>query len=121
MADISGVWLGTYWQEGLPTRFESTLVQGGNTVTGRILDDGRLGEAQVAGEVMGRSVRFTKTYLTVAQGAIAYTGTITEDESFMAGVWYLGSASGPWEARRTGDNLTVAQSIQAAQTSPLLR
>ncbi len=115
MVDISGAWLGTYWQVGVPTRFESTLVQGGMTITGWILDCGVLGEAQVTGAVSGRSIQFTKTYLTVAQGAIAYTGTIAEDEMFMAGVWQIGPASGPWEARRTGDNLTVDQSVLAAK------
>ncbi len=29
MADVSGAWLGTYWQQGNPTRFEATLIQGG--------------------------------------------------------------------------------------------
>ncbi|MGA1355681.1 MAG: hypothetical protein ACO35Q_03260 [Prochlorothrix sp.] len=50
MADLSGSWLGTYWQLGNPTRFEATLVQGGNSLTGNILDDGPLGEAQLTGD-----------------------------------------------------------------------
>ncbi|MHC5721987.1 MAG: hypothetical protein ACYTX0_60710, partial [Nostoc sp.] len=63
MADLSGNWLGTYWQDDIPTRFEATFVQSGNTFSGSILDDNYLGEAQVNGEVIGRTVSFTKRYL----------------------------------------------------------
>lgn len=66
MADVNGLWLGTYWQEGIPTRFEATLVQGGNTLSGRVLDDNYLGEAQIEGEVVGRTIHFTKRYLTTS-------------------------------------------------------
>jgi hypothetical protein len=34
MADLSGTWLGTYWQQGDPTRFEVTFIQSGNTLSG---------------------------------------------------------------------------------------
>ncbi len=47
MADLGGTWLGTYWQVGIPTRFELTLIQTGNTLTGRNLDDSYLGSAQL--------------------------------------------------------------------------
>ncbi len=65
MADVNGVWLGTYWQNGIPTRFEMTLLQGKNTTTGNILDDSNLGEATVAGEVTGRTIAFRKCYLNL--------------------------------------------------------
>ena len=47
MTDLSGAWLGTYWQQGQPVRFEMTLVQGGNTINGNILDNNYLGEASL--------------------------------------------------------------------------
>jgi hypothetical protein len=106
MADLSGTWLGTYWQEGEPTRFEATLVQTGNALSGNILDDNYLGEATISGQVIGRKVSFTKRYLTRDQGSIDYTGTVSEDEDFMQGEWTIrGIASGPWEARRSDENL----------------
>ncbi len=106
MADLSGTWLGTYWQEREPTRFEATLVQTGNALSGNILDDNYLGEATISGEVIGRKVSFTKRYLTSSQGSIDYAGTVSEDEDFMQGEWTIrGIASGPWEARRSGENL----------------
>lgn len=38
MANISGEWLGTYWQLGMPMRFELTLVQGSSALSGNVLD-----------------------------------------------------------------------------------
>ncbi len=106
MADVSGTWLGTYWQEGEPTRFEASLVQGGTALTGNILDDSYLGEARATGEVIGRSIHFTKRYLTRAAAPIQYSGTISEDENSMQGSWKItGLGSGSWEAQRSGDNL----------------
>lgn len=108
MADVNGAWLGTYWQEGMPTRFEATLIQSGNALSGRILDDSQLGEAQIDGEVVGRSISFTKRYLTTSQHVVRYTGTLSEDATFMQGKWSIGLLhSGSWEARRTGEDLTV--------------
>ena len=66
MADLSGNWLGSYWQDDIPSRFEVTFVQSGNTFSGSILDDNYLGEAQVNGEVIGRTVSFTKRYCVLA-------------------------------------------------------
>lgn len=106
MADLSGSWLGTYWQDNEPTRFEMTLVQAGNTLSGRVLDDGPLGEAQLSGSVTGRSLSFTKQYLTKSGSAINYDGTVAEDENHISGRWVIsGRFSGPWEARRNSDNL----------------
>lgn len=106
MADVSGTWLGTYWQHELPTRFEATLVQGGSPLTGYILDDGRLGEARVIGEVIGFRIQFTKRYLLTSLDPVHYTGTISEDETVMQGTWSIaGFDSGTWEAHRSGENL----------------
>jgi hypothetical protein len=46
MADLSGNWLGTYWQDEIPSRFEATFVQSGNTFNGSILDDNYLGTSR---------------------------------------------------------------------------
>ena len=108
MADLSGTWLGTYWQRGVPTRFEMTLVQGGNALSGRILDDSHLGEASVAGEVIGRRVNFTKRYLISSRHSIDYTGTVSEDEDFMQGQWQLDVyESDVWEAHRGDETLSL--------------
>lgn len=108
MADINGNWLGTYWQDEMPNRFEATFVQSGNTFNGSILDDNYLGEATVSGEVIGRSISFTKRYLVTSPAPVTYTGTVSENEDYMQGQWNIGSQySGLWEARRSGENLIV--------------
>lgn len=106
MANVSGSWTGTYWQLGHPTRFEATLSQGGNTLTGQTLDDARLGEARISGQVYGRTIHFAKQYLMGSQASIDYEGSIAEDESYMSGQWVIpGFDSGHWEAHRREDTL----------------
>ncbi|MDX2098145.1 MAG: hypothetical protein SFW36_10250 [Leptolyngbyaceae cyanobacterium bins.59] len=109
MANLSGTWLGTYWQREQPTRFEATFLQSNNALTGNILDDGHLGEASLTGEVIGRSVTFTKIYITAPQYRIEYVGTLMEDENFIQGEWRISHAkfreSGLWEARRNDNDL----------------
>ena len=80
MANISGIWLGTYWQQEDPVRFELSVVQGGNSISGNILDDSYLGEASITGEVTGRRISFTKKYLGSPRPAVFYLGLIAEDE-----------------------------------------
>jgi hypothetical protein len=109
MTDLSGMWWGTYWQQERPTRFEATLVQGGNTLSGSILDDGYLGEAQLSGTVAGRQVRFVKRYLGLGQPPIDYVGTVSEDGNHIAGQWSIaGFDEGPWEAHRSEDDLSAS-------------
>jgi hypothetical protein len=106
MADLSGSWLGTYWQQGQPTRFEGSLVQGGNTLSGRILDDGPLAESEISGTVSGRRVSFVKRYLASQNAAIEYTGIISEDGNYISGQWSINRVdSGDWEAHRNDDEL----------------
>ncbi|MEO0688618.1 MAG: hypothetical protein AAFY76_27045, partial [Cyanobacteria bacterium J06649_11] len=106
MADVNGTWLGTYWQNGNPTRFEVVLVQSGNSLTGNVLDDGYLGEAKLSGEVVGRRISFVKNYFTSSPDAVEYVGTISEDEDYIQGQWNIrGWDFGPWEARRSGESL----------------
>lgn len=127
--NISGTWLGTYWQDGQPTRFEATFAQGGNTLSGSILDDGFLGEAQLIGEVVGRSIQFVKRYLTSTTPPIVYTGTISEEGDMMTGSWQIDQSrrgvlgrrqilSGPWEAHRSNDDLMADLNLRLAQKVP---
>ncbi len=108
MADLNGDWLGTYWQSGTPTRFEATFVQSKNSLSGSILDDNYLGEASVSGEVIGRSINFTKCYLITSPHPVKYIGTLSEDENYIQGKWTINPRCfGVWEARRSGENLIV--------------
>ncbi len=129
MTDLSGTWLGTYWQNADPTRFEASLVQGGGTLSGNILDDGKLGEAIVAGEVTGRQVSFTKRYVSgMTQEVVNYEGTISESGNSMQGNWSIEVAqgrrkrdrlSGTWEAHRNGDSLMQELMRRVQQQVPV--
>lgn len=109
MANITGTWLGTFWQKGKPTRFEVTFVQNGNLICGNILDDGYLGEATLQGEVIGRNISFVKSYLAITEkrASVNYNGTISEDGNSMRGKWDFFRRYGfqDWEARRNGEDL----------------
>jgi len=108
MANISGTWLGTYWQQGYQTRFEATFVQNGNAIYGNILDNGELGEATIQGEVVGRNISFVKSYVSNPKlASVNYKGTITEDGNSMSGQWdFLGKFGfEEWEAHRGDQNL----------------
>lgn len=123
--NISGAWLGTYWQDDDQTRFEATFAQGGNTLSGNILDDGALGEAQIVGEVIGRSIQFTKRYLTSSSYPVDYAGVISEDANSISGTWTISGTrmgkrkfSGTWEAHRSGNDLMAELTQRLAQKVP---
>ena len=107
--DLTGTWLGTYWQANSDlTRFEASLVQGLNTLSGNILDDGWLGEALVTGERSGMGLQFVKRYLSGSHDVVIYTGTIADDGDAMHGSWRIGQGDrwvGTWEAHRKADGL----------------
>lgn len=119
MADISGAWLGTYWQGREPVRFEMTLILGGNTLSGSILDNSYLGEASLVGEVSGRSISFTKTYLISSRHSVHYTGKISEEGNKIQGRWKIGFFSGRWEALRNDDNLSFDKTTRKKDRVPL--
>ncbi len=120
--NLSGIWLGTYWQNGNPSRFEMSLVQGTNAISGNILDDNHLGEASLAGQAIGSKINFTKTYLTGSRGIIFYMGTVSEDGDVMHGQWQIDVFnSGNWEAHRSDDNLTLNLDISKAKNVPASR
>jgi hypothetical protein len=115
MANLTGTWLGTYWQDDMPTRFEMVIAQGGNALSGNILDDGNLGEATITGRAIGRNIQFSKRYVSAFQGKILYQGLLSKDENLMQGEWGLkmySSAygeitdSGRWEATRSENDLS---------------
>jgi hypothetical protein len=56
----------------MPTRFEMSIAQGGNVLSGNILDDDSQREATMTGEAIGRNVQFSKRYVGVSQGSILY-------------------------------------------------
>jgi len=119
MADLSGSWLGTYWQQDQPTRFEMTLVQAGNSLSGSVLDDSFLGEARLTGTVVGRSINFTKRYVSSSAHPIAYSGTVSEDDAILQGNWVIDVGfEGRWEARRSGEDLMA--DLQRRQAQPIL-
>ncbi|BAY62421.1 hypothetical protein NIES22_24950 [Calothrix brevissima NIES-22] len=119
MADLNGTWLGTYWQQGVPSRFEAVFVQSGNALSGSILDDNYLGEAQISGEVNGRSISFTKRYLITSPAPIKYIGTLSENEDYIQGQWNIGPRHyGPWEARRSGEDLMAELKTRIQQQIP---
>ncbi|MEM6252917.1 MAG: hypothetical protein AAF821_08340 [Cyanobacteria bacterium P01_D01_bin.156] len=107
MAELTGPWLGSYWQANTPTRFEATFVQANNSLSGRIVDDSSLGEAQIQGEVIGRQVSFTKRYFNNSSYTIQYTGTLSEDGNHITGQWRFDKQhNGPWEAHRSDNDLS---------------
>jgi hypothetical protein len=115
MANLTGTWLGTYWQDDTPIRFEMSIAQGGNALSGNILDDGNLGEAAITGEAIGRNIQFSKRYISAFPGNIIYQGLISEDENLMQGEWRLKISSpaygemtdsGRWEATRSENDLS---------------
>ncbi|MFW6264173.1 MAG: hypothetical protein ACOC3E_01450 [Cyanobacteriota bacterium] len=121
MANLSGIWLGTYWQQGVPTRFEMTLVQGENSLSGNILDDNYLGEASLAGEVVGRKVTFTKRYLMRSRHTVSYSGTLSSDEKLIQGQWQIDLFNGGnWEAYRSDDNLSLTLENRQEKKTPTL-
>lgn len=117
MTDLSGAWLGTYWQLGTQTRFEMTLIQSGNVLAGNVLDDGYLGEAALVGQVVGRSIQFCKTYFDSRQSPVNYKGTLAEDGNSMQGTWDFGGVFGfePWEARLNGENLSLSRILDQSK------
>lgn len=101
-----------------PVRFEMTLITGGNALSGSILDDSYLGEASLAGEVSGRSISFTKTYLITSRHSVRYTGKISDEGNQMQGRWKIGFFTGRWEALRDDDNLSFGKTSRKEDKVP---
>lgn len=95
-----------------------SLIQSGNSLVGNISDDGRLGEAQLNGEVIGRTVQFSKKYIMHKQSPVNYKGSISEDGNHLFGKWDFYGMLGfqPWEASRNGENLVLEQKENRQKT-----
>lgn len=119
MSDLTGTWLGTYWQQETPSRFELSLVQGGIKLRGNILDDNYLGEATLIGEFTGRRITFNKQYLTGSRHTVYYRGIVSEDDNFMQGEWRINRLSGKWQAHRQEDNLSLSLAGRLSQKIPV--
>ena len=130
MESVAGGWLGTYaYAPGTrlaPCRFEATFSGVGpdGTFTGRILDDGRYGEADVRnGLQSGAAVEFVKVYRQRSRDLrpIRYAGTLNDDATLLTGTWHIPGtdATGTWEAHRLwwGDVAAEAER-EAVETSP---
>ena len=121
MAELTGPWLGSYWQSDTPTRFEATFVQARNSLSGRILDDSPLGEAQIQGQVTGRQVSFTKRYFSTPSHTIQYTGTVSEDGNHINGQWRIDAKNnGAWEAHRSDNDLSKELNAILSKSIPEL-
>lgn len=121
MAELTGPWLGSYWQGKEPTRFEATFVQAQNSLSGRIVDDGPLGEAHVDGQVTGRQVSFSKQYFNNPSYSIHYTGVLSEDGNHISGQWRFNAKhSGPWEAHRSDNDLSKELQSLLSKSTPEL-
>lgn len=119
MTDLSGTWLGTYWEQKQPVRFEMTLIQGGNTISGNILDNNELGEASLTGTITGRSVSFTKKYLMGSRHTVKYSGTVSENGNTIQGKWQILTFMGAWEAQRSDYNLSLEQISRTVEKIPV--
>ena len=121
---LGGGWLGTYAYKGAhqaqpPVRFEAALTQTGDggRFTGTVLDDGKLGEADVRGEISGQGVRFSKKYRQRGKGVISYEGTLAEDGRTMAGTWRVAKAHGVWDARRAWSDTGLSAEEETAESA----
>ncbi|NJK65031.1 MAG: hypothetical protein HC921_22050 [Synechococcaceae cyanobacterium SM2_3_1] len=120
MMDLTGLWLGTYWQDGQPTRFEATFVQSEALLSGRITDDGYLGDAQISGQVTGRFVRFTKSTSALMTRSITQAPFRKRETRSGANGFITLNTSGPWEAHRSQDSLLLSLQTVLQQQLPLL-
>ena len=86
---LSGSWRGhySYATGGESFGFEVVFIEDHGIVEGNILDDGRLGEAGVAGTFTYPKLEFTKCYYSKSIPPIKYQGTMSSDGNTLAGTW----------------------------------
>jgi hypothetical protein len=100
---IQGSWRGRYFYPGSSEAhgFEAVFIDVDGIVEGNILDDGRLGEAAVAGKFFYPHLKFIKIYQGGATHAVHYQGTMSEDGKTLMGRWNIpGDNAGTWTAKR---------------------
>lgn len=102
---IAGSWRGRYFYPASsePHGFEAVFIDADGVLEGNILDDGQLGEADVAGRFHFPHVKFSKSYRSGLQ-PVRYEGRMSDDGKTLSGRWYLGvDGSGTWTAKRYED------------------
>lgn len=130
---ISGEWFGNYYYAGTsePNGFEAVFIESSGAVEGNILDDGRLGEAQVIGTYSAPSLSFTKVYR--ATEPVKYVGTLSEDGNMVSGTWSINpNCYGTWAAWRNNEDedddkldterqldLDIEQELERPMVAPL--
>lgn len=115
---ITGAWSGLYvyadHPQMPPVRFEAVFEapSAEGSFRGRITDEGSVGEAEVNGSAVGRTLRFVKVYgRTVYRKPepVHYEGTVSEDGLYLSGTWRIHSrllglfpfrTEGIWRAQR---------------------
>lgn len=98
---LKGSWRGCYYYESTTDShgFEAVFIEQDGSVDGSILDDGRLGEARVAGTFSYPNLSFQKRYYNSTLEPITYKGTMSEDGKKIIGSWYINAKSkGQWVA-----------------------
>jgi len=112
MADLSGVWSGTYIYPGSldPVSFVAEIRDLGDGLSGVISEPAPLYmgggeiEAVINGACIGKSVHFTKIYdeLDHFLNPVDYSGTLDEDENEISGDWTIkGELSGGFVMTRS--------------------
>lgn len=111
---VDGGWLGTYYYKPSanlpPVRFEATFrTHSDGRLSGTILDDSTLGDANVSGTQNALIVHFTKAYVQSHNLPILYEGKLSEDGKWLRGKWVIRekllgkiqvTLEGTWEAFR---------------------
>jgi len=106
---LSGSWRGhyTYERSNRSYGFEAVFLENNGAVDGNILDDGRLGEANVIGTFGYPKVEFTKSYYRNGFQPVKYQGVMSEDGNSITGTWYISNSQfgtrGTWVVKRYTD------------------
>jgi hypothetical protein len=121
---VSGNWFGNYYYASTPDAFgfEAVFVQQGTLVEGSILDDGRLGEANVFGSFAGGRISFRKVYRSPGHAPINYEGLMGDDGHSLSGTWRIGpEMHGSWKAwRMDGEELPDRETKDELETDKVL-
>ncbi len=112
MSDLSGFWEGRYGygHDGQSSvSFDVDVRQTGGRLSGIISEPntfdpqaGHMLTAALAGQVSGKHVTFTKTYVGegYAQHSVTYDGMLSDNNKRIAGRWTIDGTSGEFEMSR---------------------
>jgi hypothetical protein len=97
--------------------FEAVFLESDGRVEGNILDDNRLGEANVSGSFSYPSLAFVKTYYSRLLIPIHYEGTMSEDGKVVSGNWHFKGqrGSGTWRMERFDPTDSLSSKIENEQ------